>query len=176
MNCPACTRTLSSISVGDLRVDACAGGCGGLWFDQLELKKVDEPLESAGEALLDIPVDPLVAVDLDVRRICPKCDDGVVMMRHFTSVKRRVTMDECPQCAGVWLDVGELRMIRSEFPSDEAREAAAEAYFAELFDGPLSAERARSEAELAGARKFARALRFVCPSYYLEGKQDWGAF
>jgi Zn-finger nucleic acid-binding protein len=167
---------LSQMSVGELRVDACEGGCGGLWFDQFELKKVDEPLESAGEALLDIPVDPAVTVDLDVRRTCPKCDDGVVMMRHYTSVKRQVTIDECPQCAGIWLDVGELRMIRSEFSSEEARHAAAKAYFSELFDGPLAAERARSAAELAGAQKFARALRFVCPSYYLPGKQDWGAF
>jgi hypothetical protein len=176
VHCPTCGRTLGQKTVGGLRVDVCEGGCGGIWFDQFELKKVDEPDESAGEALLDVERDPSLSVDLDARRTCPKCTDGVVMMRHYTSVKRRVTIDECPECAGIWLDAGELGAIRSEFPSDEERQKAAEAYFSELFDGPLAAEHARTEAELAGAQKFARAFRFICPSYYVPGKQRWGAF
>jgi len=176
VDCPVCDRTLGRQTVGGLRVDVCEGGCGGIWFDQFELKKVDESSESAGEALLDIERDPAASVDLNARRTCPKCTDGVVMMRHYTSIKRRVTIDECPECGGVWLDAGELQGIRSEFPSDEERHKAAEAYFSELFDGPLAAERARSAAELARAQKFARAFRFICPSYYLPGKQRWGAF
>ena len=98
------------------------------------------------------------------------------MMRHYTSVKRRVTIDECPQCGGIWLDTGELTGIRDEFPSDEERQKAAEAYFSELFDGPLSIERAKSQAERAKAEHFARAFRLICPSYYIPGKQRWGAF
>ncbi len=86
-----------------------------------------------------------------------------------------MTIDECPECAGVWLDAGELRSIRDEYPSAEARQQAAEAYFAELFDGPLAVERAKTEAELARARRFASAFRFLCPSWYIPGKQDWGA-
>jgi Zn-finger nucleic acid-binding protein len=176
MNCPACSRLLTRKRVGEIEVDVCEGGCGGIWFDHFELKKVDEPSESAGEALLEVARDPSLTVDLDVRRTCPRCADGVVLMRHYTSVKRRVTIDECPQCGGVWLDAGELRNIRSEFPSEEARHAAAEEYFAELFDGPLAVESAKSEAERARARRFARAFRFICPSYYIPRKQDWGAF
>jgi hypothetical protein len=176
VNCPACGRTLTTTQIGELQVDVCAGGCGGIWFDHFELKKVDEPSESAGETLLDVERDPALSVDMEARRDCPRCNDGTVMMRHYTSVKRRVTMDECPQCAGVWLDAGELRDIRSEFPSEEARHAAADAYFSELFDGPLAVEHAKSEADRARAQRFARAFRFICPSYYIRGKQDWGAF
>ena len=58
MDCPVCGRTLGRRTVGGLRVDVCEGGCGGIWFDQFELKKVDESSESAGEALLDIERDP----------------------------------------------------------------------------------------------------------------------
>jgi Zn-finger nucleic acid-binding protein len=87
-----------------------------------------------------------------------------------------VTIDDCPECAAVWLDAGELRSIRAEFPSDEARQQAADADFAELFDGPLAVERAKSEAELARARTFANAFRFLRPSWYVPGKQPWGAF
>jgi uncharacterized protein len=85
VNCPACDRELTHWTT-DFEVDVCDGGCGGIWFDHYELAKVDEPAEAAGEGLLDVPRDPALQVDLDRRRLCPKCTDGVVMMRHFTSV------------------------------------------------------------------------------------------
>src|SRR4051794_17770465 len=104
MNCPACGHVLSSRTAGDLTVDICDGGCGGIWFDHYELGKLDEAAETAGELLLDIARDPNARVDQSKRYTCPHCTDGVVMMRHFWSVKRAVTMDECPECGGVFLD------------------------------------------------------------------------
>jgi Zn-finger nucleic acid-binding protein len=98
------------------------------------------------------------------------------MMRHFESIARKIALDECPGCGGVWLDAGELNVIRDEFPSAEARHEAARKAFSEMFDRQLAAEHAKTEAELAHARKFAHALRFICPSTYLPGKQDGGAF
>ena len=100
MNCPACGRTLTTMTAGPITVDACSGGCGGIWFDHFELKKVDEQSESVGAELLEIPRDPAVSVDLEQRRTCPKCGPEMVMMRHFTSVERKVTIDECPGCGG----------------------------------------------------------------------------
>lgn len=176
MDCPACGHALSPTTAGDLTVDACAGGCGGIWFDHYELRKVDEGTESAGEALLDIPRDPAVVVDRAKRYRCPKCTDGVVMMRHFWSVKREVTIDECPECGGVFLDAGELRTIRGEFPTEAARHAAADAYFHEVADPLLDAQRAADAEELARAQRFAHALRFVTPSWYIPGKQAGAAF
>ena len=35
------------------------------------------------------------------------------MMRHPFSVKREIEIDECPNCAGYWLDHGELDAIRN---------------------------------------------------------------
>ena len=175
MNCPACSRPLKSITSGGITVDACDGGCGGLWFDHYEFKKFDEPAETAGEELLEIPTNGAV-VDRTKRYACPKCTDGVIMMRHFESVKRAVTMDECPECGGVFLDAGELKVIRDEFPSEAARHAAADAYFHEVVDPVLAAEHAKTEQELERAQRFAHSLRFICPSYYEPGKQDWGAF
>jgi hypothetical protein len=32
------------------------------------------------------------------------------------------------------------------------------------------------QAKLDKARKIANMFRFVCPSYYIPDKQDWGAF
>jgi Zn-finger nucleic acid-binding protein len=163
------------MTVGDVTVDVCKGGCGGIWFDNFELKKFDEPHESAGEALLEIERDKGITVDLSKRFACPKCDD-VIMMRHFSSVKRQVELDECGNCGGFWLDAGELGQIRGLFDTEEQRHQAADKYFTEVFGEQLAAMKAESQEKLAKARKIAHMFRFICPSYYIPGKQDWGAF
>ena len=175
MQCPVCGNGLTEMTAGGITVDACAGGCGGIWFDRYELMRVDESHESAGEDLLSIERDPNLSVDRTKRLRCPKGDDAV-MARHFFSAKRGVTVDDCPQCGGHWLDPGELSTIRAEYASEADREKAAQEYFSDLFDPGLAAEHAKSEEELARARKFAHTLRFICPSYYVPGKQEWGAF
>jgi Zn-finger nucleic acid-binding protein len=175
MECPVCGNRLTRMTLGRITVDACEGGCGGIWFDRYELMRVDESDESAGEGLLEIARDPNLRVDLSKRLNCPKGHD-VVMMRHFFSVKRQVVVDECPSCGGHWLDPGELRTIRTEYASEEERERAAQAYFSEVFGPELAAAHAETEEDLARARRIAHAFRFICPSYYIPGKQDWGAF
>jgi len=160
---------------GAVTLDVCSGGCGGVWFDQFELKKADEPHEAIGEAILDVPVAAGVRVDHGPRRKCPKCA-GVPMMRHFYSVRKQVQVDECPDCGGFWLDLGELRTIRSQFKTEEERTKAAEQYFSEVFGVHLAALRAQSEESRQKAERIAQMFRFICPSYYIPGKQPWGAF
>ena len=176
MKCPACGNSLTPIAAGGITVNACQNGCGGIWFDRLEFAKVDEPTQSAGEALLHIPRNPAVRVDRDQmpRLHCPRC--GIIMMRHFFSVKRQVLVDECPECAGTWLDAGELATIRSEFKSDEERKKAAEAYFDEVFGKHLAELRAKDEANLERVQNIANMFRFLSPSHYLPGKPKSGAF
>ena len=176
MNCPACARELTSMTAGPITVDACSGGCAGIWFDHYELAKVDEESESAGTALLEIPRDRSISIDLTRRRTCPRCGPQFKMLRHFESIVRKIAVDECPECGGIWLDAGELNVIRDEFTSAQARHEAASKAFSEMFDAQLAAEHAETMAELAHAQKFARALRFICPSTYLPGKQGGGAF
>ncbi len=175
MNCPACDTALTQMQAGGITVDACQGGCGGLWFDRFELSKVDEPRESAGESLLHLDRRAGLRLDHARRRICPRCA-GVVMLRHFFSAKQQVTVDACPTCAGIWLDAGELATIRQEYPTDAERKKAAEAYFDEIFGKQLADLHAQGEAHAARARQIAHLFRFICPSYYLPGKQEWGAF
>jgi len=164
------------MTAGPITVDVCAGGCAGIWLDHFELAKIDEQSESAGAALLETSGDRSLSIDLDRRRTCPKYEPRMEMMRHFESVARKVAVDECPDCGGIWLDAGELNVIRNEFQSAEARHEEARKAFSEMFDSQLAAEHAKSEAELERARKIARALRFICPSTYLPGRQGGGAF
>ena len=112
MKCPACYNELTQFQVGSLAVDACQGGCGGIWFDAFELQRVDEEAEAA-EPLLEIRRDDQVRVDSARKRDCPRCPD-VKLHRHFFSAKRRVEVDQCPNCGGYWLDAGELAAIRAE--------------------------------------------------------------
>lgn len=175
MNCPACEKELTQKIVADVTVDVCEGGCGGIWFDNFELKKFDEPHESAGESILEIDQNPDIQVDHEKRFNCPKCDN-TVMMRHFFSVKHQVQIDECPGCAGIWLDAGELGRIREMFPSEEARTQAADAYFQNVFGAELKALEAKDQADLAKAKRFANMFKWICPTKYIPGKQTWGAF
>jgi Zn-finger nucleic acid-binding protein len=105
-----------------------------MWFDQGELRWFDEPTEPAGHVLLEMTGNPKISVDLSQRRSCPKCPDSV-LMRHFFSAKRAVTVDECPTCAGIWLDSGELQRIRAEYHSKAARSQAAREDFEEALVG-----------------------------------------
>ena len=174
MKCPACGNELTEMKAGDITVNACVGGCGGIWFDRFDIGKVDLPSESAGEALLHIRRNPSLKVDPSQRRKCPQCN--MIMMQHFFDVKRMVTVDECPKCAGVWLDAGELATIRSEFNTEEERKQAAAKYFEDIFGKQLADLHARDVESAQHAQKIARLFRFICPSYYLPGKQAGGAF
>lgn len=175
MNCPACKNDLTEKILGDVTFDVCQNGCGGIWFDLMELRKVDEKHETLGEPLLNIEKDPHVHVDHDQRRNCPVCRD-VVMMRHFASVKREIELDECPRCGGFWLDAGELGQLRDQFDTDQARSDAAKKLFDSTTEQAFAATHKESKESADRAKNFAKMFRFICPSNYIPGKQKWGAF
>lgn len=166
---------MKEVQVQDVTVDVCEGGCGGIWFDWFELQKVDEPDEVAGEQLLDVRRNPSVDVDRMASRKCPRCE-GQIMLRHFASVKREVSVDECPACAGFFLDHGELNQIRSQFGSEDERREAAQELFDQMFGEDLARKHAESEQAVESTRRLAHIFRFLLPSYYLKGKQPWGAY
>jgi Zn-finger nucleic acid-binding protein len=151
MKCPACDHALSTVEVGPIKVDACSGGCGGLWFDRLELRRVDESVEGAGAALLDIP---RTRERVHPKLVCPRCDRQK-MIQHLFHPTIRITVDECPRCAGMWLDAGELAEIRANAGTEAERHARAEATFEKTFGSRLAAR--REEHEAARARREAQA-------------------
>ena len=175
MKCPACSNEMTQALVEDITLDVCEDGCGGIWFDWFELNRVDEPHEALGADLLHVETDESIEVDHDAKRICPRCKD-MPLMKHFASVKREFQVDECPRCAGYFLDHGELNLIRGQFNTDEERSTAAQALFADLFDEGLDEIAAESEEKLEKAKRLAKMFRFLLPSYYIPGKQTWGAY
>lgn len=117
MKCPACQNELTARPAGEIVVDVCDGGCGGLWFDNFELRRID----AAGVALLrNVWRSEAVTVDFTRKRQCPRCAEQAMLRRYF-SRQRAVEIDECPSCGGLWLDAGELERILAELqPQDQA--------------------------------------------------------
>jgi Zn-finger nucleic acid-binding protein len=110
MKCPACKRTLREKNTGEVVVDMCYGGCGGLWFDAAELQRVTP---RAAATLHTIWQPPHRTKPADEPRVCPRCP-GQRLDRKWFSEAREVEIDQCPQCQGIWLDDGEFTGIREE--------------------------------------------------------------
>ena len=50
MKCPVCSKEMVQENFG-VNVDVCENGCKGIWFDQGELRRLDENNEGLGAAL-----------------------------------------------------------------------------------------------------------------------------
>ena len=119
--------------------------------------------------MLDIETDPSIEVDHAKKRICPKCE-GIVLMRHYYSVRKKIEVDECPGCAGFWIDRGELAAIRNLFDSEKDRQKAAEDYFNNTFRGQMEKMKAERQDKHQRADDFAKVFRFITPSSYFKKK------
>jgi len=126
MICPACDSELIEVKAGDIAVDYCKSGCGGVWFDEQELQKIDNGDEFNAVDLVNI-TSPSVSVDSDKIRKCPLCVDQV-LVRQFYDVQNKVEVNQCWNCSGIFLDRGELLILRSQFATDSEHHAAVEAY------------------------------------------------
>jgi Zn-finger nucleic acid-binding protein len=106
----ACKSPLREQSVGGMTLDVCHGGCGGIGFDAKELERA-----SAREAttLHTIWTVPISHVQLTDPRLCPRCPQQRLERKWFSDLQQ-VEIDQCPQCAGVWLDAGEFNRIYQE--------------------------------------------------------------
>ena len=69
--------------------------------------------DGGGSAFQSVVRDPAVRIDPSRKRDCPRCET-IKLQRHFFSAKRRVEVDQCPNCGGYWLDAGELESILRE--------------------------------------------------------------
>lgn len=120
MKCPRTGSPLKTVKLGKIEVEI-SEQSAGIFFDNEELEKFDEKHEIEGEVLLKhlAQFKPHRLKD-DARMTCPKCKDAV-MMRHFYSPKRIIEIDECPACGGIWLDAGELALIRKHFSTESER-------------------------------------------------------
>jgi Zn-finger nucleic acid-binding protein len=127
MQCPACKESLKEIKAGDIDVDVCGDGCGGIWLDDLEIKKFDEPCELAAETIFEAVAGAKKAATVLQVRQCPKCEDEILWRRSYDHMGK-VEVDQCPECSGIWLDTEELEQIRGQFKTEAERLNAADKF------------------------------------------------
>lgn len=124
ITCPACGKPMKKVEIKNqhFNVDICLDGCGGIFFDNRELKKVDEEHENIDDILKEIEGKTFEKVNESETRICPVC--GHNMVKNHTSHLRKIEMDECYNCGGIFLDNNELQKLRAEFKTENERSSA----------------------------------------------------
>lgn len=116
MNCPKCKigklkeTTLSGLKVKDgvdsLTVDRCFA-CGGVWFDAHELDAAvrEWVIDDLQQSFSIISGDPKERQEFDSRPTeCPRCAGTVLSRKRM----KKVIVDVCGKCRGVWVDGDEL--------------------------------------------------------------------
>ncbi|QDU57870.1 TFIIB-type zinc ribbon-containing protein [Aeoliella mucimassa] len=114
MKCPRDGAELATVQVDGIELDKCHH-CDGIWFDAGELDKVRKLERSAIEQELEREYGnpEVVAGKVDGYMRCPRCADGRLNELTYT-YKKRVKIDRCDQCHGVWVDDNELDAIIGE--------------------------------------------------------------
>ena len=121
IKCPACGSEMKKIYLEeqDFIVDICLDGCGGIWLDNQELKKVDEKCENIEILTKAKAGKEFQNVDEESVRICPNCK--VKMHKNHVSAKKEIVIDECYTCGGKFFDNNELEQMRSQYENDAER-------------------------------------------------------
>ncbi len=116
MDCPKCVGKLEEKTIEGIEVDVCTV-CEGIWFDAGELEAVikkdskDFDYIDVGREAFDGKELATAGIDLDSRKgKCPRCGTELVQTQYEKGHKVRV--DICPQGHGLWLDGGEIELLR----------------------------------------------------------------
>ncbi len=121
ITCPACGKIMKKVYLEnqDFMVDICLDGCGGIWLDNRELKKLDEKAEDITPISEAKKGRDYIEVNKDVERECPLCHKP--MVKNHVSAKQDITIDECYFCGGKFFDHSELEAMRNQYNSDDER-------------------------------------------------------
>ncbi len=117
--CPRCGNEMKKIYIDEynFHVDICIDGCGGIWFDNRELKKFDEIIESM-DSIAKIYENKTFAIsDTKENMNCPVCNS--IMVKTPTNISKNVITDTCYSCGGTFLDYGELEKMRENNDTKE---------------------------------------------------------
>ncbi|WP_289054712.1 zf-TFIIB domain-containing protein [Carboxylicivirga marina] len=113
MNCPRCKTVLKADKIKDFKarfeVDYCAS-CGGTWFDKNELSQIEHVIEPTLLEIRKVPTKTKQQEPL----CCPCCNNLQYLQKAEHPRDKKVIIDYCPSCKGIWLDKGELAAIQKE--------------------------------------------------------------
>jgi len=106
--CPKCLGDMNEVAVEGVTIDVCAS-CRGIWLDPGELamlRGADTDLPHAPEQLTT------GSRYLETTTyICPRCEGGFESFEYAPG--SGLIIDRCKDCAGIYLDAGELKKVRA---------------------------------------------------------------
>src|SRR5688572_18927837 len=97
--CPDCRIPMDDLKYRETHLDDCPQ-CGGIWFDDGELKKI----QSMGDELclqsLEDKAHPAKSIVCSERdaKMCPICNERLIPYKYMYSSD--VILDECDNCFG----------------------------------------------------------------------------
>lgn len=157
INCPACHKPMKKIYLEGQKfnVDICLDGCGGIFLDNREIKKLDENSDDINPIIEAIKNKDFEETDETAKRICPVC--GHLMVKNNASHLANVQIDECYNCGGKFFDKGELVKFRNEFKTEEDRIKAFNEYSKSVV--------ASANAEFSVKKTYGSMLNDIIKSY-----------
>ena len=169
MKCPACQSTLVEVVVEKIKVNSCASGCGGIWFDKKEIEAFDTLAKIHGtETIRSHAAGNKASAPSTEPRNCPRCVK-YKMQKRFSCVSRKVQIDECSGCGGIWLDPGELIEIQSTYSDDHHRQKAIDQFFDRDVTPLFEMERVKVVEKHGWIDKADKVFKFLRLSYYVKG-------
>lgn len=112
IRCPACGNKMKKVFIpsAGVNVDICVDGCGGIYFDRKEIQHFQNGNDkSYNEIKKELSEKIFTPVNQNETRVCPVCAAKMVK----TKIQGlNVEIDTCYSCGGIFLDNGELELIR----------------------------------------------------------------
>lgn len=160
--CPACGAVMKKIFIpsSGINIDICAEGCGGLFFDNQELQQFNKDDKDISEIKEVLEGKTFKSVDDSQTRICAACGKPMVK----TSIKGiGIQIDTCYSCGGVFLDNGELDIIRAgmrrttvndlKIQNGQLDENTVKTFYKEMQQEQMTAERCEQLGSLLFGRR-----------------------
>jgi len=103
--------------------------CGGIWFEQKELKQVLGQGVAALDDLMGFEPAQAQQSHPQSRFSCPRC--GIVLHRNQLAEAEDVAVNTCYQCAGLYLEAAALARLDQDFHNPGGQTAPPQAMTAE---------------------------------------------
>ena len=160
MECPACKNVLTKVVQAGVKVLACQDECGGLWFSQSQLRRLEKLKPGLGASLLKIKRADGVKVYRSIEHICPQCKT-TLLFRHFFSQELDTEVNQCAKCGGFWIDVAGLAKLQSI--NRQQKQKAVDKYFATILNKKISGIDILNEDVAKVVKNIIQIFQFLCP-------------
>ena len=123
IRCPACGNKMKKVFIpsAGVNVDICVDGCGGIYFDRKEIQHFQKGNDNSyNEIKKELSGKIFTPVNQNETRVCPVCAAKMVK----TKIQGlNVEIDTCYSCGGIFLDNGELELIRESMKKTSYQKA-----------------------------------------------------